>query len=144
MNPLLPSEAVQDFGWKGIPLLAPCPPWGPSPMGSTSSPEDRTSFLAQGLICLLRYKSCWRRLPHWAQRCGRHLTWSPRVGCCHLPCLPAAAREMTCSSLLLSCCLLVPPSPLQGLQQANALPLQSKGVHESLAGGIGRDLHSPQ
>lgn len=53
-------------------------------MGSTSTPEGRNSFLAQGLICLLRHKSCWRRLPCWAQRCLPG------------PCVQAAAVFLVC------------------------------------------------
>lgn len=114
------------------PTLETCLEARRSPLGRTSGPKGRNSFLAQGLICLLRHKSCWCRLPCWAQWCGRHLTWSLCAGCCRLPSLPAAAKEMTCCSLLQSCSLLVPPSPLQGLQQANALPCSVNGCMKAL------------
>lgn len=114
------------------PTLGTCLRAGRSPVGSTSSPEGRNSFLTQGLICLLRHKSCWCRLPCWAQWCGRHLTRSLRAGCYRLPCLPVTAKEMTCCSLLQSCSLLVSPSPRQGLQQANALPCSGKGCVKAL------------
>lgn len=111
--------------------------------GSTSSPEGRNSFLTRGLMCLLRHKSCWCRLPGQAQLCERHLTWSLRAGCRRLPCLPAAAREMTCPSLLQSCSLLIPPSPLQGLQQANAVPCSVKGCVKALLQAWAEPLPCP-
>lgn len=60
------------------------------------------------------------------------LTRSLRAGCCCLPCLPAAAKEITCFSLLQSCSFLIPLAPLQGLQQANALPCIVKGRVKAL------------